>query len=131
MAYVAVLSASGKSLMPTTAYKARKLLKSGRAKIYSYRPLFTIQMQDREEGTTQPIEMKVDTGAQYIGVSVCSEKHEYWNRRYDMLPNEKEMHDEARKTAVTEGKNFVIAPHALITALMAIIARKISGLLLL
>lgn len=97
MAYVAVLSASGKSLMPTTAYKARKLLKSGRAKIYSYRPLFTIQMQDREEGTTQPIEMKVDTGAQYIGVSVCSEKHEYWNRRYDMLPNEKEMHDEARK----------------------------------
>ncbi len=32
---VAVISSTGQRLMPTTEYRARKLLKSGRAEIYS------------------------------------------------------------------------------------------------
>ena len=53
---VAVLSKSGIRLMPTSNYKARRLLKSKRAKIYQYRP-FTIQLTDREDGNVQPVEL--------------------------------------------------------------------------
>ena len=95
--YVAVIGSTGKKLQPTSSYRARKLLNSKRAKIYSYRPIFTIQLLDREDGTTQPIELKMDTGYQYIGVSICSKKHEYVNRQYDMLPDEAERHNDCRK----------------------------------
>ena len=44
---VAVISASGKRLMPTTERKARILLKKGRAEIYAYRPIFPIRLLDR------------------------------------------------------------------------------------
>ena len=97
MKTVAVISASGKKLMPTTAYRARKLLKSGRAKIYKYRPVFTIQLLDRKDGYTQPMEYSCDTGYMYIGVSVKSRKHEYVNRQYDLLPDEPERHNKRRK----------------------------------
>ena len=53
MQFVAVISKSGKRLMPTSFYRARKLIDSGRATIYSYRPIFTIQLTDREDGATQ------------------------------------------------------------------------------
>lgn len=39
---VAVISKTGERLMPTSEYRARKLLKSGKAIKYSYHP-FTIQ----------------------------------------------------------------------------------------
>ena len=68
---VAVISASGKKLMPTNSYRARKLLKAKRAVIYQYRPVFTIQMVDREDGYTQPIEYKYDTGYQNKNVISC------------------------------------------------------------
>ncbi|SFU57530.1 RRXRR domain-containing protein [Butyrivibrio sp. INlla21] len=54
---VAVLSKTGIRLMPTTNYKARKLLKSRRAVIYQYRP-FTIRLLDREDGNVQIVEFK-------------------------------------------------------------------------
>lgn len=40
---VAVLSQSGTPLMPTSEYRARRLLKSGKAEICSYRP-FAIRL---------------------------------------------------------------------------------------
>ena len=49
---VAVISSTGKVLMPTSEYRARKLLKSGKAVKHSYRP-FTIQLTQREEGKEQ------------------------------------------------------------------------------
>ena len=52
---VAVISSSGIPLMPTNEYRARRLLKSGRAEIRKYRP-FTIRLLDREDGATQKIE---------------------------------------------------------------------------
>ena len=88
---VAVLSSTGIKLMPTTCYKARKLLKKGKAVIYQYRP-FTIKLTQRENGDTQPIEYCCDTGYQHIGISIKSEKHEYAGIQVDMLPDEKQIH---------------------------------------
>ena len=97
MTYVAVLSATGKKLQPTSAYKARKLLKNGRAIIHKYRPMFTIKLVDREDGYTQPIEFKVDTGYNHIGISIVSEKHEYVNEERILLINEVAKHNDKRR----------------------------------
>lgn len=94
---VAVISASGKKLMPTNNRKARKLLKSGRAVIYRYRPMFAIQLLNREDGDVQDIEYKCDTGYLHIGLSTCSQKHEYVNEQRDLLPDEAERHNDCRK----------------------------------
>ena len=94
---VAVISASGKRLMPTNERKARKLLKSGRAEIYAYRPVFTIRLLDREDGYTQPVEYCCDTGYQHIGISIKSEKKEYVNEQRDLLADETERHNDRRK----------------------------------
>ena len=45
---VTVVSQTGKPLMPTTEYKARRLLKKGRAEIFCRHP-FTIRLLDRDE----------------------------------------------------------------------------------
>ena len=94
---VAVISASGKRLMPTNERKARKLLKSGRAEIHAYRPVFTIRLLDREDGYTQPIEYCCDTGYQYIGISIKSEKREYVGEERCLLADETERHNDRRK----------------------------------
>ena len=101
---VAVISASGKRLMPTSERKARKLLKSGRAEIHAYRPVFTIRLLDREDGYTQPIEYCCDTGYQHIGISIKSEKREYVNEQRDLLSDETERHNDRRKYR-TERRN--------------------------
>lgn len=93
---VAVLSKSGIRLMPTSNYKARRLLKSKRAKIYQYRP-FTIQLTDREDGNVQPVELKCDTGYLHVGVSIVSQKHEYVRAQFDLLKDETERHNDCRK----------------------------------
>ena len=94
---VAVVSGTGRKLMPTSSYKARKLLKSGRAEILYYRPIFTIRLKDRMDGNVQPMEYACDTGYQHVGVSVKSEKHEYVHAQYEMLTNETERNNDRRK----------------------------------
>lgn len=94
---VAVISASGKKLMPTNSYKARKLLKSKKAVIYKYRPVFTIKLINRADGNTQPIEYKCDTGYQNIGISICSKTIEFVNEQRDLLKDETERHNDCRK----------------------------------
>lgn len=94
---VAVVDKNGIPLMPTKNYKARKLLKSGRAVIAKYRPVFTIRLLDREGGEVQPVEYTCDTGYQHIGISVCSEKYEYLNRQCDTLKDETERHKLCRE----------------------------------
>lgn len=88
---VFVVSNTEKPLMPTSNYKARRLLKKGRAKIFKYRP-FTIMILDRADGDVQEIEYKSDTGYQHVGISVCSKKHEYLSRQMDLLSDEVEKH---------------------------------------
>ena len=97
MMSVAVLSASGIRLMPTTAYRARRLLKAGKAEIFSYKPIFTIKLLYRNDGKTQPMEYKCDTGYQHIGVSIATEKKEVVNEQRDLLPDEKSRHADSRK----------------------------------
>lgn len=94
---VAVISASGKKLMPTNSYRARKLLKSKRAVIHKYRPVFTIKLVDRTDGYTQPIEYKCDTGYQNIGISICSDTKEFVNEQRDLLKDETKRHSDSCK----------------------------------
>ena len=94
---VAVISASGKKLMPTNSYRARRLLKSRRAVIHKYRPVFTIKLVDRTNGYTQPIEYKCDTGYQNIGISICSDAKEFVNEQRDLLKDEVKKHSDSRK----------------------------------
>ena len=94
---VAVVSKTGIRLMPTSEYRARHLLKAGKAVIEQYRPIFTIRLTEREDGDTQPIEYACDTGYQHVGVSIKSEKHEFVHAQYDMLSNETERHNDRRK----------------------------------
>ena len=93
---VFVLSNTNKKLMLTNEYRARKLLKSGKATIYKYRP-FTIKLTVREDGYTQPVEYCCDTGYQHIGISIKSHKHEYVNEECILLKNETEHHNDCRK----------------------------------
>lgn len=93
---VFVLSSANKKLMPTNEYRARKLLKSGKAIIYKYRP-FTIKLTVREDGYTQPVEYCCDTGYQHIGISIKSHKHEYVNEECILLKDETEHHNDCRK----------------------------------
>lgn len=72
---VAVVTNTGKPLMPTSPYRARKLLKKGKAKIFRYRP-FTIMIVDRSDGEVQDIEYKSDTGYLHVGYW----KHDRSNR---------------------------------------------------
>ena len=93
---VCVISAEGKPLMPTSDYRCRHLLKSGKAVIQQHRP-FTIRLTRTVSEGVQPIEYCCDTGYKHIGVSIKSEKHEYVDAQFDMLPDEKERHDRRRK----------------------------------
>lgn len=92
---VAVISKTGERLMPTSEYRARKLLKSGKAMKYCYNP-FTIRLTERKTGNVQPLELCMDTGYVHIGISVKSEKHEYLAEQIDTLTDEKNRHDACR-----------------------------------
>ena len=92
---VAVLSKNGILLMPTSEYRARKLLESKKAIIHGYYP-FTIQLTERETGYVQPVELCMDTGYIHIGTSVKSEKHEYLGEQIDTLTDERQKHNACR-----------------------------------
>ena len=93
---VCVVTPDRKPLMPTSEYRARRLLKSGKAVIYRHRP-FTIMLTRVVSENVQPIEYCCDTGYQHIGVSIKSEYHEYFDGQFDMLYDEKKRHDDKRK----------------------------------
>ena len=83
--------------MPTSNYRARKLLKSGRAAVCTRRPIFTIVLLGRNSGSTQPVELKCDSGYRHVGISITSETREYVNEQRDLLSDETERHNDARK----------------------------------
>jgi len=92
-----VISRDGSPLMPTTCYgKVRHMLKDGRAVVKSNNP-FTIQLTYETTSYVQPVELCVDTGYVHIGVSAKSSQEEHVAVQYDLLTNEKEMHDAQRK----------------------------------
>ena len=82
--------------MPTNEYRARRLLKSGKAAVYKHHP-FTIILAERKDGYTQPVEYCCDTGYQHIGISIKSQKHEYVNEERILLKDETGRHNDCRK----------------------------------
>ena len=87
----------GRPGMPTfNVKKVRKLLKSGKAEIFCYRP-FTVRLLYADSLDTQPVELCIDAGDRHIGISVKSEKHEFVHAQYDPLPDEKERHGSRRQ----------------------------------
>ena len=92
-----IMAKDGTRLMPTTnVKKVRKLLKTKRAVIHTYRP-FTIQLLYESEKNVQPVEFAQDAGYQHVGISIKSDKHEYISAQYDLLPDEVERHNDCRK----------------------------------
>ena len=90
---VPVISKTGKKLMPTSEYRARKLLAKGKAVIDRYHP-FTLRLTEREDGDIQPIEIAIDTGYAHIGNSVKTEKHELSAVEVHPLADEKKRHND-------------------------------------
>ena len=87
----------GRPGMPTfNVKKIRKLLKSGKAEVFCYRP-FTVKLLYADSLDTQPVELCIDAGDRHIGISVKSEKHEFVHAQYNPLPDEKERHDSRRQ----------------------------------
>lgn len=66
--FVFVLNKNGEALMPTKSGKARRMLKSGIAKVVSHTP-FVIKMSVETCEYKQQIDAGMDTGSKNIGVS--------------------------------------------------------------
>ena len=69
---VFVLSSTKKPLMPCHPARARALLRKGRAAVYRRAP-FTIILNDRADGETQPVEFKADPGSKTTGLALVGE----------------------------------------------------------
>ena len=73
---VYVVAKSGKPLMPTKRLgKVRRLLKSGKAKVFRYEP-FTIQLLYETTEYTQEVTLGVDAGYQTVGFSATTKTEE-------------------------------------------------------
>ena len=71
MQRVLVLDKNKKPLMPCHPARARELLNKGRASVFRRHP-FTIIIHDREDGDTQPVQVKIDPGSQTTGIAVVA-----------------------------------------------------------
>ena len=93
---VFVISMNGKKLMPTKRYRhVRILLKEERAKIVGRNP-FTIQLLYDTPEIVQELELGVDSGYVFVGVSLKTAKEELYSAEYQLLPDEKTHHDKCR-----------------------------------
>ncbi len=80
---VFVLNMRGKPLMPTTAGKARKLLRKGLAKVIMRTP-FTIQLAYATGEVRQDVKLGVDTGYKHIGLSAISSAKELFRSEVEL-----------------------------------------------
>ena len=74
---VFVLDKNKKPLNPTHPARARKLLKSGRAKTLKRFP-FTIVLQNVEGGETNDCQLKIDPGSQTTGLAILQGNRVIW-----------------------------------------------------
>jgi len=83
---VFVLNKNGKPLMPCSPAKAKRLLKSGKAKVIKRQP-FTIQLIYGSSGYKQKITLGVDTGYENVGISCITEKEELFSANVKLRTN--------------------------------------------
>ena len=69
--------------MPTTQSKARKLLKSGNAKIHKREP-FTIQLLSQTGESKQEINLGIDAGSKFVGISATTKEEELFSAEYKL-----------------------------------------------
>ena len=71
MRRVFVLNNQGEPLMPCHPARARQLLRRRRARVARREP-FTIQLNDRADGDTQPMSLRLDPGARITGMALVA-----------------------------------------------------------
>lgn len=81
--FVYVLNKNGEALMPCKPQKARKLLKNNKAKVINRTP-FTIQLLYGCSGYKQPVNLGVDAGSKYIGLSATTDKQELFKAEVEL-----------------------------------------------
>ena len=80
---VYVLNMHGEALMPCKPRKARLLLKEKKAKVVNRTP-FTIQLLYGSSGYMQPVNLGVDAGSKYIGLSATTSKNELFKATVEL-----------------------------------------------
>ena len=76
--FIYVLGKDGKPLMPTERTgRVRKLLRDGRAVIASHTP-FTVRLTYDTSHYVQPLTAGVDAGTTHVGISVSTDRREYY-----------------------------------------------------
>lgn len=80
---VYVLNKEGKPLMPCKPKKARKLLKCNKVKIINKSP-FTIQLLYGSSGYKQNINLGVDAGSKFIGLSTTTRNQELFSAELEL-----------------------------------------------
>lgn len=81
--FVYILNKKGEALMPCKPQKARKLLKNNKAKVVNRTP-FTIQLLYGSSGYKQQINLGVDAGSRYIGLSATTKKKELFKAEVEL-----------------------------------------------
>ena len=81
--FVYILNKNDKALMPCKPRKARLLLKEGKAKVVNRTP-FTIQLRYGSSGYTQQVNLGVDAGSKYIGLSATTQKRELFKATVEL-----------------------------------------------
>lgn len=80
---VFVINQRKEPLMPCTQQKARKLLKNGKAKICKREP-FTIQLLVQTGESKQKINLGVDAGSKFVGLSATTDRKELFSAEYKL-----------------------------------------------
>lgn len=93
--FVYVLNKNGEALMPCKERKARLLLKEGKAKVVNSTP-FTIQLRYGSSGYKQPVNLGVDAGSKYIGLSATTEKNELFKTSVELRQDIPKLMDSRR-----------------------------------
>ena len=81
--FVYVLNKNGEALMPCKPRKARVLLKEKNAKVVNRTP-FAIQLLYGSSGYKQPVNLGVDAGSHYIGLSATTHKNELFKATVEL-----------------------------------------------
>lgn len=80
---VYVVNQRKQPLMPTTPQKARKLIKNGKAKIHKREP-FTIRLLTQTGESKQEINLGIDAGSKFVGISATTKKEELFSAEYKL-----------------------------------------------